>query len=187
MNASTIYIALLRGINVGGNSLIKMSDLKSAFELLGYKNVRTVLASGNVIFETAEKNSYLLTEEIEKTLSKSFHRDIRVFIRSNDEIEKLISADPFKQIHMNSKIRLYITFTSDNQQSKLPIPYQSPEKDFTVLRVINREICSVLEVSAKRGSGDLMKIIEKEFGKNITTRNWNTLLKIANTAHTLLR
>ena len=71
-----------------------------------------------------------------------------------------------------------MTFLGDKPTSKLKIPYASPEKDFQILRVTAGEVCSFLVISAEKKSVDLMKIIEKEFGKNVTTRNWNTVLKL---------
>jgi uncharacterized protein (DUF1697 family) len=60
----------------------------------------------------------------------------------------------------------------------LKIPYTSPEKDFRILEVTNREICSVVDLNLGRGTVEAMSILDKEFGKNITTRNWNTVGKI---------
>ena len=68
----TRYVAFLRGINVGGNKLIKMEELRRTFEALRFKNVRTFIASGNVIFETDETDRELLTEKIERKIRKSF-------------------------------------------------------------------------------------------------------------------
>jgi len=74
---------------------------------------------------------------------------------------------------------LYVTFLSETSDTSLEIPYESPEKDLRILRASNHEICSVLILSQKRGTVDLMSFIEKEFGKNVTTRNWNTVKKLA--------
>ena len=93
---------------------------------------------------------------------------------------KDLSGHPFKKIKTTPQTRLYITFLSDKTSSKLKIPYESPEKDFSILSVTKNEVISVLTLSANRSTTDVMKILEKEFGKKITTRNWNTVVKINN-------
>lgn len=73
------YAAFLRGINVGGKKVIKMEDLSRILSSLGFKNVKTTIQSGNVIFETSETNSAVLTKKIEKKLQKSLRYEVSVF------------------------------------------------------------------------------------------------------------
>ncbi|MGV8085911.1 MAG: DUF1697 domain-containing protein [Candidatus Bilamarchaeum sp.] len=175
----TKYAALLRGINVGGNKIVKMSDLKSIFEKLGFENVKTLLASGNVVFETSSNDSEKIREMIKTGLNKELGMNIGVIVRSVDEIQKLIDKNPFKEIKITPETRLYVTFLSEKTQTKLKIPYQTEDGQFRILSANGSEVCSVLIVSKDKRSVDLMKIIEMEFGKNVTTRNWNTVVKIA--------
>ena len=173
------YVAFLRGINVGGNKLIKMEDLKRALVAMKFGNVKTLLASGNVIFETAKTKEATLAKTIAVALQDTFGSQIGVIVRSIDDIEKLIASNPFKGIKLTKETRLYVTFLPEKSKSSLKIPYSSPEKDLRILRATDTEVCSVLTLSPDRNSVDLMKIIEKEWGKNVTTRSWNTILKIA--------
>lgn len=115
---------------------------------------------------------------IEETLEKTFGFEVPVLIRSVQEIQKLVDSDPFKGITVTDQTRLYVTFLSEKLEDTLKIPYESAEKDFKILSVSNSEICSVLVMSSNRNSTDLMNIIEKEYGKEVTTRNWNTVTKI---------
>jgi len=85
LNSNFHYIAFLRGINVGGNTLITMADLKKSFEKMGLKNVRTVLASGNVVFESEQKDTTVIIREIESGLKLEFNRDINVILRSLED------------------------------------------------------------------------------------------------------
>ncbi|MBI2078916.1 MAG: DUF1697 domain-containing protein [Euryarchaeota archaeon] len=85
------YVALLRGINVGGNHLIKMSDLKRAFESAGFSDVETVIASGNVLF-SAPKGSH--EARIETALSKAFAYDARVLVRSEAQLRQTVRRAP---------------------------------------------------------------------------------------------
>ena len=174
------YVAFLRGINVGGNVLIKMDVLRKQFEKLGFENVKTVLATGNVIFDLADgaRGHEEAAKKIEIALQKMMKRDVKVMLRSIDEIQKLVDSEPFKKVKVTKETRLYVTFLGDKPTSKLKIPYATPEKDFQILRVTAGEVCSFLVISLEKKSVDLMKIIEKEFGKNVTTRNWNTVLKL---------
>jgi uncharacterized protein (DUF1697 family) len=174
----TKFAAFLRGINVGGNKLIKMEDLKKCFASAGFKNVKTILASGNVLFESSNSDEDVLAKKIADKLKSELGHDVGIQIRSIDEIQKLADRDPFKKIKVTPETRLYVTFLPEKPKSKLKIPYASPEKDFRILEVTNREICSVVDLNLGRGTVEAMSILDKEFGKNITTRNWNTVGKI---------
>lgn len=174
----TKYIAFLRGINVGGNKKVSMAELKKAFEKAKFSNVKTLLNSGNVIFEAAKTTDEVLCKNIETLLEKTFGFQISTLIRSATQLQKLVDSNPFKKIKVTPQTRLYITFMNEkSKSSKLKIPYTSPEKDFEILQVTPTEIISVLTVTPNHGTVDGMKILEQEYGKNITTRNWNTVLK----------
>lgn len=178
-NNCTRYVAFLRGINVGGHVLIKMVDLKSAFEKIGFKNVRTVLASGNVVFESELTDTKALTKEIESSLKKAFEKDISVILRSSDDLNKLQSSEPFKGITMTPSIRLYVTFLSKKTGPRtITLPYTSFQNEFRILHATPTDVFSVLDLSKGKGTPDVMNILENEFGPYVTTRNWNTVLKI---------
>jgi uncharacterized protein (DUF1697 family) len=174
----TKFVALLRGVNVGGNTMVKMDDLKKWFAALGFKNIKTILNSGNVLFESADEDEDELVKRIQGKLKTQLGHEVGVQIRSIDEIEKLADRDPFKKIKVTPETRLYITFLVDQPKSKLKIPYETPEKDCKILEVTNREVCCAITLSPGRGTTELMSFLEKEFGKNVTTRNWNTLGRI---------
>ncbi len=182
-SSHTRCAVFLRGINVGGNVLVKMADVKKIFESLGFSKVRTVLASGNIVFETEETSTRKITASITQALEKKYQRTIVVIVRTIDDVRKLADTKPFQKIEVTPATRLYITFLSEKPTSVLTIPYVSPEKDFTILKVTETEIISVLTVTEKHGTTDAMNIIEKEFGKNVTTRNWNTIEKILKKAY----
>ncbi len=182
--ASSTYIALLRGINVGGNAKVPMADLKKMFEKMGFKNTKTILNTGNIIFDVppSQKTTLTsLTKTIETELEKTFGFPIKTHLRTREDIEKLIAEDPFKKINVTPETRLYITFLVDTPKAKSPtfkVPYISPDKNFQILKLTDREIIYVLTVTPDMRSTDVMNILEKEFGKSLTTRNWNTVLKM---------
>jgi uncharacterized protein (DUF1697 family) len=172
------YVAFLRGINVGGNKLIQMTELTQAFESSGFEDVKTVLVSGNVLFRTSQADARALTRQIGETLERTLGFEIGVLLRTREEILSLVNADPFKNSKVTPDTRLYVTFVSEETQSELKIPYESPQKDFRIVSVVGRDICSVVELSPNRGTPDLMRFIEKEFGQSVTTRTWNTITRI---------
>lgn len=171
------YAAFLRGINVGGRK-VTMEDLQQVFESLGFKDVKTFIASGNVVFESDSSDSTSLTYNIEQKLKTQFGFDIAIMLRSLEDLQALASADPFKGVASDSKTKLYVTFLTDKPEARLGLPYKHPDKNFTIVRLSDTEACSVLTLSSGTGTTDLMKFLEKQFGKNITTRNWNTIQKL---------
>lgn len=172
------YIAFLRGINVGGNKKVPMADLKKMLEKMGYTDVKTLLNSGNAIFNTDETSAPVLAEKIEAQIEKTFGFGAHTIIRSIAEIEKLVRAHPFKGITVTPATRLYVTFLTDKPKSTLAIPYESEDGLYRILSANDAQICSVLTVTDTKNTTDAMKILEKEYGKNITTRNWNTVEKM---------
>jgi uncharacterized protein (DUF1697 family) len=91
----TKYIAFLRAINVGGTTLIKMTELKKMFESFGLENVQTYIQTGNVLFESAEKSIASLEEQIEGQLEKAVGKRIQVFVRTLREVVQMAGNCPF--------------------------------------------------------------------------------------------
>ncbi len=175
MNA---YAAFLRGINVGGNKQIKMDALRAAFEGMGCQNVQTLLASGNVLFEAAEHDVDALVAAIEAGLEKAFGASIGVLLRSREQIRALAAAAPFAGVAVTKDTRLYVSFLSVPPKDESMAGYVSPGGEFRILRVSSGEVCSVLTLSPEMRTTEAMSVLEKTFGKKITTRNWNTIEKI---------
>lgn len=174
----TSYIAFLRGINVGGNKRVGMERLRKAVESLGFQNVRTLLASGNILFETRASDARAVRETIEQKIKQAFGLEVNVVLRTPRDIQKLLDANPFENIRVTPYTRLFVTFLSEKPRTALKIPYQSPDKSFRILRLIGWDVCSVLTLGPQWGRNlRQMDILEKEFGKRITTRSWSTVQK----------
>src|SRR4051812_43614302 len=92
------FVALLRGINVGGNKKVPMADLKKMMEKMGYKEVKTLLNSGNVMFDAAEKSPAAIKKAFEAQFEETFGFTSHTIIRPITEIEKLVKQNPFKGI-----------------------------------------------------------------------------------------
>ncbi|MFN3195233.1 MAG: DUF1697 domain-containing protein [Chlorobiota bacterium] len=171
------YIVFLRGINVGGNHKLPMSDLKNELLDMGYTNVQTLLNSGNVILESNEKGKDLIESEISKRLEDEFGFPVPTIVRTEEEIKSLHESDPFANIELTKDIRQYVSFQKVVNKSDLVIPWQSDDSSFQILSDEDGIIVSVLDLS-KTGTPNAMKIVEEKYGKNITTRNWKTISRI---------
>jgi uncharacterized protein (DUF1697 family) len=174
-NATTV--AFLRGINVGGHKKISMADLKKAFESLGFKNVRTVLASGNVVFEAPGKDR-ALADTIAARLENVFGFPVKVVLRSVGELQAIVNADPFKGAPSGPDIKLYVTFLSETKAGRPVRLPPRPSEGLKLVRVTPGEVFSAIRLSAEAGTPDLMAFLERAFGKEVTTRNWQTVLKL---------
>lgn len=183
IDCMTKYVALFRGINVGGK-MVKMAELVKTLEDLGYTQVKTLLNSGNAVFETDHHNQEYLIHEVEDRLEKVFGFHIDTLILPMSGLKSLVESDPFKNVSISPETRLYATFIFNKsiEPKSITIPYESPEKDFRILSVRHGAICSVLQLSSTRKTPDVMAMLEKEWGKKITTRSWNTVLKLASMA-----
>jgi uncharacterized protein (DUF1697 family) len=174
----TAFVAFLRGINVGGKHKIEMAALRQVFADAGFSNIKTILASGNVLFEATEADPARLKSSIEAALQQAFSHQISVLLRSRAEIQTLVDADPFGGIPVTPETRLYITFLPSAPKA-LPGPAEIPTaENYQILSVTPGEVVSVLTLMPQFGTVDSMEILEKVFGKQVTTRNWNTIQKI---------
>jgi uncharacterized protein (DUF1697 family) len=177
---ATSYVAFLRGINNIGSKTIKMHELKRIFEATGFQNVKTILASGNIVLETTISETNLIITEIEKQLERKLGYNVNVALRTLDELHLLVKSNPFSQIKVTPQTKLLLTFLSEKPTRRFKIPYNSSDKDFTVIRIINNEIYSVVNLLPNKRPYRIISFLEKEFGNKITTRNWSTIVKIVN-------
>ena len=174
----TKYAAFLRGINVGGKNKIKMETLREVFgSSLGFENVKTYINSGNVIFETAKTDDNKLAAKIEKAIEKEFLLNIKVMVRTIDEIEDIIKNNPFDGQFTSDK-DLHVLFLDDKlaeEKSKLLLEHNNENEMFAVR---NREIFCLL----RAGFSDSLlgkDYIGKKLKTPATARNWRTVNKIA--------
>lgn len=171
------FVALLRGVNVGGRN-IKMADLRAAFASWGYRGVKSVLASGNVVFEAESTDLYAITAAIAAGIKETFDYDVHVLLRPAQAILDLVGEQPFKDVQVTKETRLYVTFLSEQPNHALKLPYTSPEGNYKILEVTPRHVLSVLTLQPGSGTTAAMEVLEEHFGAGITTRNWNTILKL---------
>ena len=169
-------MAFLRGVNLGKRT-VKKEDLIAAFSAVGATGIQTVLASGNVLFKSATPPN---VSELEVGLAKRFGFDIGVVLRSMAEVNALIASDPFASYLGQGDLKLYISMAAAPIGDRLD-GITGVAGDFDLVDIRARDYFTVAfkQESGRFGAG--RDVLEKRFkGFLITTRNWNTLLRIAN-------
>ena len=170
------FVALLRGINVSGQKRIKMSDLKTLFEEVGFQNVETYIQSGNVIFSANEKSNKKLEDKISSAIKTKFGFDVHLVVVTPEEIDHVIQSNPFPKKKKDAE-KLYVTFLSENPSTenikKLNAIDYSPEEYIIDGRYI------YLFVPNGYGKAKLNNnFFENKLKVFGTTRNWNTVNKL---------
>ena len=164
-----MYVALLRGVNVGGNTMIAMSDLRARAERLGLRDARTILQSGNLLFRTRKAPA-----QVEKLLEKELE-DVTVFVRSAEELSAVIDSNPFPEEAKRDPGRLVVLFLKQACDAKA---LQASIVGTEVARGKGREI--YIHYPDGQGRSKLTNaVIEKKLATRATARNWNTVMKLA--------
>lgn len=171
----TRYLAFLRGINLGGRT-VKMDALRQVFTALGFEQVKTLIASGNVSFFAPRTDPNKLTTTIEAALAKRFGFSIPVIIRTAKSMEALVAARPFGRVRVTPSTGLWVTlFAQPGSSAK---PTHALHKNIKVAGRSRTEALCVITRDEGFGGTDAMTILEGHFGKNITTRTWNTIERL---------
>lgn len=176
----TIYIALLRGINVGGKNIIKMAELKRAFEEIGLCEVKTYIQSGNVLFKSNEEEE-LLRKKIEMKIEENFGFSMIVVLRTIVDLEQIILNCPFSEAEIleaesASKVEsLYVsllTYTPSQESIELLKAYRSECDNY---KVLGREVYLLFHhsISKSKLANNLKKLDVPS-----TVRNWKTINKL---------
>jgi uncharacterized protein (DUF1697 family) len=166
------YVALLRGVSPAN---LKMSDLKRCLEMAGYTNVKTVLSSGNVAFDSASGSVSAIERRIEAALTKQLGRSFYTIVRSVKHLNDLIEADPYEDFDLPADAKRIVTFARKLPSSKLPLPVE--RNGAQILAAGSREAFSAY-VPTPRGAV-FMDLIKATFGSEVTTRTWETVKKCA--------
>jgi len=165
------YIALLRGINVGGNRKVEMKRLKHLFESLGYTNVATYLNSGNVIFESNKKQK-TIQKEIPKKLKKEFGFEIQTLVKNEKEVKRIAKAIP-KKWENDSLQKTDIAYLFPEIDSKKTVNELPIKKEFIDMKYVKGAI--IWNVKKKEyNKSHLNKIIGTKQYQLMTVRNVNT-------------
>lgn len=166
---------------MGGHHKVPMAELRSEFEKMNFKNIATILNSGNILFEAPEND---LEAKISERLETVFGFPVPTLLRDFEMIVNVSNDNPFEHIAVTKDIRLYISFLKKDVGSKLTLPWKSKDGSYKIIEKRETMILSVLDLS-KSNTPKAMEALEKNYGKEITTRNWNTIGKILKKAKAL--
>ncbi|HEX5418194.1 MAG TPA: DUF1697 domain-containing protein [Chloroflexota bacterium] len=173
---NTTYIALLRGVNVGGHR-VTMERLRSLFGDLGFTRVRSYIQTGNVFFESDDHDTAALRTLIERQLQGALGYEVPTCLRTVRELEQLLAADPFNGIPVTSDTRLSVTFLAEPARVPLTVPYQTPDEAYEVIGMTPSELFVVWHLRDGRPSNSY-GLLERQCPVPTTTRFWHTTAKI---------
>ena len=172
------YVAFLRAINVGGHT-VKMDHLRVLFEGLGFSDVETFIASGNVIFNSTSKSTKALEKKIEHCLHETLGYEVATFIRSTAELDTIASYKPFQAAELTAEgCVIYVGFLADTPSDEAKQKLKSLSTEVDDFHVSGREVYWLCRTSFSE-SQFLGARLEKTFGMKATLRNSTTVRKIA--------
>jgi uncharacterized protein (DUF1697 family) len=169
----TTYICFLRGVNVGGNKLLKMAELKVLFDTLKLHDAKTYLQSGNVVFRSDETDRAILTRRIEDGIRKKSGMQVKIILRTTHELRKVIAANPLPPEDRNPS-GLLVAFLggtiADTARALLTsLKIASEELHF------GKQELYIYFAEGMARSKIANALTEKKLGVNVTARNWNTV------------
>ena len=176
----TVFISLLRGINVGGKKRIGMADLVQLYNSLGFDNVRTYLQSGNVLFEAPNGDPSLLSANISQNISAKCGFSVNVILRTSEKLRRIILASPLEKEGLDAAT-YHVTFLSDSPPEEFPKSQMKGSDGPDRYVILGREVY----VSCPNGYGKTRfsnTFFEKKLGVVATTRNWKTVTTLAEMA-----
>lgn len=179
-----VYVALIRAINVGGHSLIRMSELKKRFESLGLEGVVTHIQSGNLVFSTQEKDRDRLTRRMEAGLSELMARGVMVFLLTPQELKRAAADNPFDPERLDEEQRCHLMFLSappSAARRRGLMAVQGEEYRFHIKRKV-----LYYAYSRKFDGNRRMLDFEKILGVSGTSRSWKVVDKLIEIAAVIL-
>jgi len=173
----TRYVALLRGINVGGKNLIKMPALEACFEENGFENVSTYIQSGNVLFESADSSSSKLTRRVEEMLAEAFDYVPTVVVRNRKQMRGIVERAPKGFGTEPKKYRYDVLFLRE------PLTASAALKHLPTTPAVDQAhagtgVLYVSRLAAKATQSRVNRIILSPIYPSVTIRNWNTTTKL---------
>jgi uncharacterized protein (DUF1697 family) len=170
------YLALLRGINVGGKNIIKMIELTQAFEELHFSEVKTYIQSGNVVFKTAETDISKLIKKIQKTLLKKFDAAINVALLTCADMDEVIHNKP-KKFGEDTNHKYDVIYLMPPLQGKEAIK-EIKTRDGVDTIHSGKRVFYISRLVSQLSKSYFAKLLETSIYKDITIRNWNTTKKL---------
>jgi uncharacterized protein (DUF1697 family) len=174
---NTFFIALLRGINVGGKNIIKMEQLKQVFDDMGFSDVKTYIQSGNVIFRMSESNKLELTDRIENQLQKVFSTEIKTLVLTADNLAEAVENAPENFGTEPEKFRYDVWFILPPTKVSDVVSNLRLREGVDFLQA-GKNVIYTSRLTSQMGKSHFSKIMQTQVSKNFTIRNWNTTTKL---------
>ena len=153
----------------------RMPELKRCFESAGFTDVKTVLSSGNVVFNARTASDAALERKAEAAMAKQLDRTFRTIVRPVDALRALLDADPYAAFELPPNAKRVVTFMRNRHEVKLSLPIE-----FDAARILATRGGEVFSAYVPGPRGPVfMALIEKTFGDGVTTRTWDTVRKCA--------
>ena len=172
------HIALLRGINVGGNNIIPMAALAKCFEAMKLASVKTFIASGNVIFAAPKQDLRKLEIKLEKALEQAFDYDAKVVVKSKAEMDAILDGMPKDWRKPNAAMRYYVMFLRHAIDNKRVLDQLEPRAGVETLTYVPGALLWAAKKADLGKSTVAKKMLAKAIYQEMTVRNLNTTLKI---------
>ena len=173
------YVAFLRAVNVGGKGLLRMTDLVEACGAAGCRNVRTVQAAGNVIFDAPPVRLPAIIRRMQQHVSALLGAPADITIRSVEDLQAILRAAPFGELAADRALKLYVVFLFAPPRAKLTCPFANAKE---ALEAIGARKSEVFVVSRRKPRGLMYgfpnAFVEGAAGVPATSRNWSTVAKI---------
>lgn len=166
------YVAFLRGVSPQN---AKMPELKRSFEEAGFSKVKTVLSSGNVIFDARSAPERDLERKAEAAMQEILGRSFYTILRQADFLHALLETDPYADFDVPAEAKRVVSFLREPRKARISLPIESDGAQ--ILCMAGREIFTAYVPTGK--SPVFMTLIEKAFGTEVTTRTWDTVRKCA--------
>jgi uncharacterized protein (DUF1697 family) len=175
---SSIHVALLRGINVGGNNIIPMAALAKCFEAMKFSPVKTFIASGNVIFGAPKQELRKLEVKIEQALVKAFDYDAKVVVKSKAELDAILEGLPKDWRKPSDSMRYYVMFLRHAIDNKRVLDQLEPRPGVETLTYVPGALLWAAKQSELGKSTVAKKMMAKSIYQEMTVRNLNTTRKL---------
>ena len=170
--ATKRYAAFLRGVSPTNAT---MPDLRRCFEAAGFTDVATLLSSGNVVFTARAASEAALQARAERAMHKQLERTFLTIVRSSERLREILDSDPYQAFRLAPDAKQVVTFLREAPTGQIALPVE--EDGARILAVRGSEAFSAY-VPSPRGPV-FMKLIERTFGKEVSTRTWETVRKVA--------
>lgn len=168
------YIAVLRGINVGGHRKIKMADLRQELSAMGLEKVNTYIQSGNIVFSSEEQDKALLKKSIEDKIREVYGFEVPTILLVKEELEQVISENPYANYDLS---RLYVTFVEKSPERDMLESIQKVDYSPEEFCIVRKHLYFYSPVG--RGKSKMSNnFFEKKLKVNMTSRNWRTVNKL---------